>query len=126
MLRPGTCKYRAHLADKRALHPQWSGLIKKITHLRGKNSKPSPRPKNDRVVVGQFSYCRNRRFLIKLKPGLLCNLFRDQFRRPLDVSFGARVPYAFRYSLSHALHVSVRRIIEDENLSHFWTSLSAA
>src|SRR5215475_12034452 len=126
MLRPRPCKYRAHLADKRALHPQRSGLIKKIAHLRGENSEPSPRPKNDRVVVGQFSYCRNRRFLINLEPGLLCHLFRDQFRHPLDVSFGARVPYAFCYSLSHALHVAVRGIIEDENLSHVFTSLSAA
>jgi hypothetical protein len=33
---------------------------------------------------------------------------------------------AFGNSLSHALHVAVRGIIEDENLSHFWTSLSAA
>jgi hypothetical protein len=45
-------------------------LIKKIAHLRGENSEPSPGPKNDRVVIGQFRYCRNRRFLIMLKPGL--------------------------------------------------------
>jgi hypothetical protein len=119
MLRPGPCKHRAHLADKRAFHPQRSSLIKKIAHLRGENSEPSPGPKNDRVVIGQFRYCRNRRFLIKLKPGLLCHLFRDQFRHSLDVSFDARVPYAFRNSLSHALHVAVSGIIEDENLSHF-------
>src|SRR4029077_6254982 len=126
MLRPGPCKHRAHLADKRAFHPQRSGLIKKIAHLRGENTEPSPRPKNDRVVISQFRYCRNRRLLIKLKAGLLCHLLRDQFRPPLDVGFGARVSYAFRNSVSHALHVAVRGIIEDENLRHFWTSLSAA
>src|ERR1700722_1824644 len=126
MLRPGPCKHRAHLADKRAFHPQRSSLIKKIAHLRGENSEASPGPKNDRVVTGQFSYRRNRRFLIKLKLGLLCHLFRDQFRHSLDVSFDARVPYAFRNGLSHALHVAVRGIIEDENLSHFWTSLLSA
>jgi hypothetical protein len=111
--------HRAHFADERAFHQQRSNLIKK---LRGENSEPSPGPKNDRVVIGQFCYCRNRRFLIKLKLGLLRHPFRDQFRHSLDVSFDARVPYALRNSLSHALDVAVRGIIEDENLSHFWTS----
>lgn len=42
MLRGRPCKYRAHFADKRARHPQRSGLIQKITHLRGEYAEMPP------------------------------------------------------------------------------------
>src|SRR5665213_2743816 len=84
MLASGTAEYAGDLSYQRATHPQRTGLIEKITHLRGHISEPRRRAEYYGIVLIEFVRSCQRRRLIQLEPGCLGEFRRYDFRGSLD------------------------------------------
>src|SRR5262245_3839185 len=116
------CEDAPNLADKLVLRPEATGLIEEVLHLARHVAKPSRRANDDCIVVRKLLWLSDRCGLIELVTSLAGNLFRHEFRNAFydDVRNRVMGPHGDR--LSHALDMTVGRVIEHKNAYHRWPS----
>src|SRR5262245_24567597 len=112
------CEDAPDLADKFVLRPEATSLIEEVLHLTRHIAKPSGRANDDGIVVGKLQRLSDRRDLVQLVTSLAGNLFRHEFRNAFDDDVCGRVARPRGDRLSHALDMTIRRVIEHKNAYH--------
>src|SRR5665213_321454 len=124
MLAGGTAKNAGDLSHQGGTHPQRTGLIEEIAHLRRHISEPRRRAEYYGVVLIEFVGSRQQCWLIELEPGCLGNLGRHGFRHTLDDGLRLRhASRAFSLRLCHLFDMSVAAVIENQNVRHVGSPL---